>query len=178
MLRIARSVPHAFDPFTARSSSFQMSPTSLALEYIIVIFIEENVYYNFFANDLDYPNITIFLQMIHIIWSVVSWQCGLQMTWKIGRPGATVLFCEKIRPGVTNTVWAFFCKWSEKRTAWCDSHCVTVFFLKGPAKRTALCDSSLLQMFWNFWMCWPLAKNVLCIPHICYFFYTSKIFGE
>ena len=65
MLRIARSVPHALDPFTARSSSFHMSPTSLALEDIIVIFIEENVY--FFANDLDHPYFTIVLQMIHII---------------------------------------------------------------------------------------------------------------
>ena len=60
-------MPHALDPFTARSSSFHMSPTSLALEYIILIFIEEDVFYNFFANDLDHPNITIVLQMIHII---------------------------------------------------------------------------------------------------------------
>ena len=65
MLRIARSVPHALDPFTARSSSFHMSPTSLALEYIIEIFIEEIII--FFANDLAHPNITVVLQMIHII---------------------------------------------------------------------------------------------------------------
>ena len=60
-------MPHALDPFTARSSSFHMSPTSLALECISVIFFDENVYHNFFANCLDHPNITIVLQMIHIM---------------------------------------------------------------------------------------------------------------
>ena len=92
MLRIARSVPHALDPFTARSSSFHMSPTSLAwgvFTLISVIFFDENVYHNFFANCLDHSNITIVLQMIHIM---------------IGRKLA---------------MWS--ANGPTKRTAWCDS---------------------------------------------------------
>ena len=64
----------------------------------------------FFANDLDHQNITIVLQMIHIIligrklamWSANDPENGmarcdssfLQMVRQKGRPGATVLFCK------------------------------------------------------------------------------------
>ena len=85
---------------------------------------------------------SIFLQMILIIrilqlfckWSISSWlvvslQCDLQIIRKIGGPGARVLF---------------FVKDPAKKTAWCDSHCVTVF-----CKWSGKNDSLVWQFFAN-----------------------------
>ena len=125
----------------------------------------------FFANDLDHQNITIVLQMIHIIligrklamWSANDPENGmarcdssfLQMVRQKGRPGATVLFFQMFC-----NIW--MCRLLAKRVLWCNHFLLQIMnsVKMGQPHVMQLPTVLFLQMIIR--MSWPLAERTVC----------------